>query len=87
MILPGNDPNMWRIYHDKCKRDENVRESGRRLEGLEGAPERERRLASSDDEDEEAEPELDPALERTKNREELYMSKIIPLQFDYRGKF
>jgi len=26
MILPGNDPDLWRIYHDKCIRDANVRD-------------------------------------------------------------
>jgi len=27
MILKGNDPDSWRIYHDKCIRDENVKAS------------------------------------------------------------
>jgi hypothetical protein len=42
MILPGDDPNYWRFYHDKCKRDANVREGDdeerRLLQGEEEGP-------------------------------------------------
>jgi len=35
MILKDNNPDNWRFYHEKCKRDENVKEEleedGRRL--------------------------------------------------------
>ena len=32
MILPDNDPDYWRIYHDKCIRDRNLdAEDERRL--------------------------------------------------------
>ena len=89
MILKDNDPDMWRFYHDKCKRDENIRESinnqNKRLLQLEES--------IAPDVDELKATILDSSAKETvqvqygtKNRDELFMSKLIPIQFDFRGK-
>ena len=97
MILKGNNPDDWRIYYSKCKRDENVKASEEEDDGEKKFGDKKLRQLQEDDlakmkaesDKEEAakivkieekeEVVIDPSKFGTKNRNELFMTKVIPI--------
>lgn len=55
MILRDNNPDDWRFYHDKCKRDENVKLSEDGEEEDEGGDKKGKKKEKKKDDKEEKE--------------------------------